>query len=58
VTDIANDEEIAKAKLCADIVSEKRFEPALLGLLCDTQAGEWRSLAELSGDNGDLRSMP
>jgi hypothetical protein len=36
------------SNLCAEIVSERRWEPALLRLFQDTPAGEWVPLGELT----------
>lgn len=35
------------SNVCADFVSEKRFEPALVYLFRDRAAGEWVPLADL-----------
>jgi len=36
------------SNLCADVVSERRWEPALLRLFHDTPSAEWRPLRELT----------
>lgn len=47
------------SNLCADLVSEKRFEPALAHLFRDRAVGEWVPLVDLyrraGAPTGDLR---
>jgi hypothetical protein len=44
-----NDELDQLSNLCAEIVSERRWEPALLRLFHDVPAGEWVPLRDLTG---------